>query len=238
MLFQLVIVQLITFVAIVFVLRKLLYSESAKEMIRLRKLKEETAIKQKELQQKIDAAQDVYKEKMREAEEKSRAFRIRSEEEAVELRKKVLAKAKEDADQIVKSAFNAREKMREEISEEMRAQAPVLASRIFKEVLSSDVREMAHKELIRDVVAKIKKAEKMIFSPRIERGEVVSAYPLSKDDKSEMELLIRGNLGYEVPLLEREDGRLAAGVLLKIGTILIDGTLDNRLKQVGKELGL
>ncbi len=47
MVFQLIIVQVVTFVAIVFVLRKLLYSESAKETLRLKKLKEETSQKQK-----------------------------------------------------------------------------------------------------------------------------------------------------------------------------------------------
>ncbi len=238
MVFQLVIVQIVTFVAIVFVLRKLLYSESAKEMLRLKKLKEETANKQKELQQKIDAAQDAYKEKMAEAEEKARAYRIKSEEEAKELKKQVLNKANEEAEQIVKSAFNAKEKMREEIVEEMRKRAPMLASRIFEEFLSPEVRDMAHRELVRDVIHKIKTAEKISFKSRIDKGEIISARPLSDSDKSEIELLIRNNLGYEVPLQGKEDEQLVAGVIIKLGTILIDGSLDSRLKQVEAELGL
>ncbi|MBU0895466.1 MAG: F0F1 ATP synthase subunit delta [Candidatus Omnitrophica bacterium] len=238
MVFQLVIVQVVTFVAIVFVLRKLLYSESVKEALRLKKLKEETAQKQQELQQKIDAAQDAYKEKMMEAEEVSRAYHLKSKEEAQELKKQILDKANEEAEQIVRSAFNAKEKMREEIAEEMRKRMPMLISRIFKEFLSPAVRDVAHKELVRDVMDKIKKAEKITLKSRVDKGEIVSARPLSDNDKREIEMLIRNNLGYEVSLRGKEDSELVAGVIIKFGTILIDGSLDNRLKQVGKELGL
>jgi len=238
MLFQLVIVQIATFIAIVFVLRKLLYSESAKEMLRLRKLKEETAEKQRELQQKIGEAQGAYKEKMAEAEEEMRAFRIKTEQEAEELKRKVLNKANEDAEQIVKAAFNAKEKMREEIGEEMRNKAPLLASRIFKEVISPEVREMVHKELIRDVIDKLRKTEKTAFKSKVDKGEIVSAYPLSKSDKLVIEPLIHDSLGYQIPLREVEDSQLVAGILIKLGTILIDGSLNNRLKQVEKGLDL
>ncbi|MCX5678709.1 MAG: F0F1 ATP synthase subunit delta [Candidatus Omnitrophica bacterium] len=236
MVFQLVVVQIVTFIAIVFVLRKLLYSESAKEMLRLRKIKEETAVKQRELQQKIDEAQDAYSEKIAEAEQKTRAFRIKAEEEIEELKKKILSKAKEDAEQIVKSAFNAKEKIREEIGEEMRKKAPLLASRVFKEVLSPEVQEMMHKELVRDVIDKIRNTEKTAFKSKIEKGEIVSAYPLSKNDKLVVESLIHDSLGYQIPLYETEDSQLVAGVLIKLGTILIDGSLNNRLKQVEREL--
>jgi F-type H+-transporting ATPase subunit b len=236
MLFQLVVVQVVTFIAIVFVLRKLLYSESSKEAIRLRKLKEETALKHRELQQKIDEAEDAYKEKIAEAEAKARAFYIKAETEAEELKKEILEKAKEDAEQIVKSAFNAKEKMREEIVEEMRRKAPLLASRIFKGVLSPEVQQMAHRELVRDVIDKIRKTDKTAFKSKVDKGEIISAYPLSKNDRLVIESLIHDSLGYQIPLYEQEDSQLAAGILIKLGTILIDGSLNNRLKQVEREL--
>jgi F-type H+-transporting ATPase subunit b len=236
MLFQLVIVQIVTFLAIVFVLRKLLYSESAKETLRLKKLKEETAQKQMDLQKKIDLAEGAYKEKMAEAKERAHAYQLKAEEDAKELRKKVLDKASEEAEQIVKSAFNAKEKMREEIAEEMRKKAPVLASNIFKEFLSPHVREMAHKELVRDVMDKIKKAEKISFKSKADKAEIISAFPFPDNDKNEIESLIRNNLGYDVLLHVKEDEHLVAGIIIKLGTILIDGSLDSRLRQVEKGL--
>jgi len=236
LLIQLIVVQVITFVAIVFVLRRLLYSESAKETLRLRKLKEETSLMQKELQQKISQAEEAYNARMAEAEEKTRELSAKSEEEAGGLRKMMLEKAKDEADGIVKSALNAKEKMREEIVEEMKKNAPALASRIFSGILSEDVKEAVHKELVGDVIDKIKKADKAAFKSKADKGEIVSAFPLSKKDSSEIESLMHAILGHEVRLQEKKDSALIAGVMIKIGTILIDGTLDNRLKQAQRGL--
>jgi F-type H+-transporting ATPase subunit b len=237
MLIQMIIIQVVTFLTIVFVLRKLLYSESSKEIVKLRQLKEETSLKQKELQQKIEAAESAYRMKITEAEDKIRLLSVKSGEEAEELRKEMLSGAKAEAEGIVKSALNTKEKIREEISIEMHKKVPVIALRIFKEILSPGVREMAHKELIRDVINKIKNTEKTVFKFKVDKGEIVSAYPLSKGDKQEIVELIHVSLGYEVPLHETEDSKLIAGIVIKLGTILIDGSLDSRLKQVEIRLG-
>jgi F0F1-type ATP synthase delta subunit len=136
----------------------------------------------------------------------------------------------------VKSAFNAKEKIREEIGEEMRRKAPILASRVFREVLSPEVREAVHKELVRDVIDKIRNTEKTAFKSKVEKGEIISAYPLLKNDKLVIESLIHDNLGYQIPLYETEDVQIVAGIIIKLGTTLIDGSLNNRLKQVERGL--
>ena len=56
MLIQLIIIQVITFLVIVLILKKLLYNETAKEASRLQKLREEFTRKEKELQVRMDAA--------------------------------------------------------------------------------------------------------------------------------------------------------------------------------------
>jgi len=236
MLLQLIIIQIVTFFAIVFVLRKLLYSESAKECLRLRELKTETALKQKELQEKIDAAGSAYKEKIKKAEEEVRRLRAKLEQETEEMRKKILLKAKDDSEHIIRSAFNAKEKMREEIALEMRRNAPLLASRILKEILSSDVAVALHRELIKDVIGSIKKMPAATLKTAADKAEMISAHALKKDEKNDIESLLREKTGHEVTLHEKEDPKLVAGIIIKVGTILIDGSLDNRLRQTQKDI--
>ncbi len=236
MLIQIFIVQVVTFLGIIFVLRRFLYTESAKEMKRLKKLKEEAALKQKELQEKIDQAQTAFDQKMEEAAENSRAVNNRAEAEAKELRRKILDKAKADADNIMKAAFNAKEKMREEVSVEMLKKAPVFASRIFAAVLSPEVKALTHKELTRDIIEKIKHLDRAAFKTRVERGEIASANPLSAEERAEMGAAVSQCLGYEVPLTEKKDAKIAAGMVIKLGSIIIDGSLENRMRQAEREL--
>jgi F-type H+-transporting ATPase subunit b len=236
MLLQLIIIQIITFFAIVFVLKKLLYTESAKESVRLRELKAQTALKQKELQEKIDAADNAYKNKIDRAEEEARRMRSKLEQETEEMRKKILLKAKEDSEHIIKSAFNAKEKIREEIALEMHRKAPLLASQILKETLSADVRQILHGELVRDVINSIKKTKDTSLKTGVDSGEVASAHPLKKNEKAEIESLLSDRAGHGITLHEKEDPKLVAGLIIKVGTILIDGSLDNRLRQAQKDI--
>jgi len=232
MLIQLVVIQIITFVAIVFTLRKLLYAETAKEVGRLKKLKQEAAARQRDLAQKIEAAENAYREKVAKAEEDIRVFHQRAEEQAEEMRKQALDKANAESERIVNAASNAREKMREEIALEMQKKSPVLASRIFTEVLSDKVKLTAHKELINEVASEVKKIDKAKFKLKIKKGELDSAYPLDKSEKSNLSSLVVGRLGYKIPFEEKVEKHLVAGVVIRLGTLIIDGSLVNRLRQI------
>ena len=236
MLLQLVIIQLLTFAAIGFVLKKLLYTETAKEVRRLTKLKEENLEKQKELQQKISAAENIYKESRAKTEDEARVVRMKTEEEARKLKEAIIDGAKAEAEQIVKNAFNAKEKMRDEIEFGMRKKAPLLASQILREVISPKAGEVLHEELVKDVIAKIKKMEKKETRVKADEAEIVTAYPLAKAQKNELMQAVCGMLGREIPFSEKEDEKLTAGVIIKAGTLVIDGSLDNRMNQVCETL--
>jgi F-type H+-transporting ATPase subunit b len=236
MLIQIFVVQVVTFLGIVFILRKFLYAESAKEMQRLVKLKEEAAIKQRELQEKIDQAQQAFDQKMAEAEKDARMVSARSEAEVKALRVKILDKAKEDADNIMKAAFNAKEKMRDEVAVEMMRKMPLLASRMFSAVLSESAKELTHKELVKDLIEKIKRLESSTFKTKVDHGEIASAYSLPAADRAEIESAVRHAVGYEVPLVEKKDAKIAVGLVVRLGSIIIDGSLENRMRQAEREL--
>ena len=232
MLLQLIIIQITTFLLIVFVLRKLLYTETAKEVKRLKILRDENTRKQGELQQKIDASEKAYGEKIAAAEEEIRGLRRKAEDEVSQEKKKIIGKAKNESEDILKAAFNAKEKIREEAFFHMEKKAPLLASKIFKEILSSEVKKAIHKELVKRVIEEIKQIEKSKFKVKTKMGEIISAYSLEKNEKSQLVSLIFEKIGHKVEFNEKEDKGLTAGVVINLGTLVIDGSLENRLKQV------
>ncbi|MCQ9207742.1 MAG: F0F1 ATP synthase subunit delta [Omnitrophica bacterium] len=231
MLLQMVIIQVITFFAIVLVLRKLLYAETAREAKRLRALKEENAQKERELTEKINTAKNAYKEKISKAEEDARALKERTEKEMEEARRTMTDKAKAEADRIVSVAVNSKEKMREEIANEMQKKVPIAATQICKDFLSSDMREIAHKELLREVVSEVKKVDKSKFTVKTKKGELISAHSLTKAEKNQITSAIFSKMGRKIQFDDKEDKSLVAGVVIKLGALVIDASLENRLKQ-------
>jgi len=236
MLFQLIIIQAITFFVIVLVLKKLLYSETAKEAERLRILKDEFSKKEKELQVQTAAAKKDAEEKIAKAEKDAKAYRETREKEAEALKEAILSRARANAEDMVKAAINSKEKMREEISIELKKNMPVSAARIFKEVLSDSVRQAIHEEMVEDVLAKVKKLDKGMFKMKQEKGELLAPYPVKKADKDKLIAAISEKCGFNVSLAEKEDRSLVAGIIVKLGSLVIDGSLENRLRQVEEKL--
>jgi len=232
MLLQLIIIQAITFVAIVFALKRLLYTETTKEAIRLRALKAENAVKQRELQEKISASETTYKDKLTKAEEDVRRLKTQAQDEVAEAKKKILDEAKEEAERIVRIAFNKKERIREEVKVEIERKLPRMASRIFEEALLPEARKVVHENLLKELAAHIEKIEKSKFSVKEKKGELISAYPLGSQEKNKLISGISLKIGHKIDFEETEDKKLIAGCVIRLGTLAIDGSLEYRLRQI------
>lgn len=237
MIIQLIIIQVITFVIIVVFLKKLLYTETAKESDRLKKLREEFSQKEKELKARIDEAGKDAEGKLAKAAEDARKYRDAKEKEAEEQKESILAKAREMAEGMVKNAVNSKQKIREEIEIEVREKIPAAAVQIFKEAMPPAAVEFIHSELVAELIGKVKKMEKNMFSRNTDKGDMVSAYPVKRAEKTKIVTAISDRAGRDIVLTEKEDRSLGAGVVIKLGALIIDGSLENKLKQAGRRLG-
>jgi F-type H+-transporting ATPase subunit b len=237
MLIQLIIIQVVTFIVIIFVIRKMLYTETTKETERLKKLRDEFSKKEKELQVKIEAAQKDAEAKLAETEKNVRKYREAKEKEAQDLREAILAKARDRAEEMVKAAVNSKGKIKEELELEMKGRIPAAAVKLFKETLPAEAREGMHNELVQEVAARIRKLDKEMFKTRLEKGELLSAYPVKKSDKEAMLSAISEKTGHGISFTEKEDKEIVAGLIIKLGTLVIDGSLENKLRQIGEKLG-
>jgi len=236
MVYQMIVIQVVTFLGIVFVLRKLLYTETAKEVGRLRELKNEVSLQQRELQKKIEDAENIYKEKMLEAKRDIQQMRLKAEEDVRLESQKIVNEAKKESEEITRAVLNAKEKIKEEIAMNMRKSLPKMASRIFKEVLSFQARGIVHKELMKEVVEKIEKMEKEKFKNNTGEITITVPHALDKKDKKQIETLISEKRGCRVNLKEKEDKKIVAGIIIDLGTFMIDGSLADRLNQIEERL--
>ncbi|MFA5143641.1 MAG: F0F1 ATP synthase subunit delta [Candidatus Omnitrophota bacterium] len=236
MLIQLIIIQIITFLVIVLVLKKLLYNETAKEAARLAKLREEFTRKEKELQVRIDAAVRDAEEKVARAEKEAQDYMSAKEKEAERMKDSLVEKARDKAEDMVKAAVNSKEKIKEEIYNELKGMIPAAALRIFKEALPAEAREMMHEDLVKGVIDKIKKMEKEMFKVKSSRAEFLTPCAVKKQDKEKIAALINERVGRTITLTESLDKALVAGVVIKLDSLIIDGSLENKLKQIQERL--
>jgi ATP synthase F1 delta subunit len=235
-LWQIVLIHFITFIAIVFVLRKIMYSASFTEAKRLQQLNQENAKKAQELANRIEEAQKAYKEKIAQAEDEIRKLKLEAKEEAERLKEEAVNKAKEESERIVNQALNTREKLKEEIEAQMKGKVIDESLNLIQDVLSSKNQRLLHEVFIDEVMEEIERIEQGKFKTQAERGELITPYEIERGKREKIKAILSKKTGKKLSLEEKIDKGLIAGITIKLGSLIIDGSLAGKLREAAEAL--
>lgn len=70
----------------------------------------------------------------------------------------------------------------------------------------------------------------------IERGELVSAVPLSAEQQSKVEAMLKDMVGKDISLTVRVDPEILGGIVARVGDRVIDGSTRTKLEGLRREL--
>jgi F-type H+-transporting ATPase subunit b len=235
--FQLIIVQVVTFIALVFVLRKLLFTEASSQVKRLKALNAENEKKQEELKKKIEGQEAEYNARIKKAEDDAGRVKEEAMKEIEAQRSQAQERAKEEAEKIISQARNNKEKMREEIRAELEEKATHFACSLVKEAFEEKTFENAHNELFSGVTGGLEQIDEKKISHKVTAAEITTAFPLGAQERDKIKKVLSTKAGRALELKEKEDKALIAGVIIKIGDLIIDGSLANRLEETRARMG-
>ncbi|OGX36822.1 MAG: hypothetical protein A3D87_02530 [Omnitrophica WOR_2 bacterium RIFCSPHIGHO2_02_FULL_50_17] len=229
-----IIINLVTFLALVFVFRKIMFSSSYAETKRLQELNMENTKKARELEEKIEDAEKQYKEKITKAQDEAKKLKERAQEEAEGIREETLRKAKEERERLIGQVLNAKEKLREEIEAESAERTVEFARRIIAEILSSDNQRRVYDGFMDEVFAGIEQTDKAVFQGLDLKSlsvQVKTSHPLSPVQKERLEKILSEKAGGRACVEEIADKKLITGVVIQIGSLVIDGSLAAKFRK-------
>jgi F-type H+-transporting ATPase subunit b len=228
---QLIVIQVVTFIALVFVMRKIMYSASMNETRRLQVLNEENSKKAQELALKIEDAQRQYRDKIALAENEIAKLKAQAKEDAVHLKEDILSKARQEAERIVAQALSSRQEIRLEIEAEMKEAGIEQSLGIIMAVLSSDNLRHLHETCLKEAIIEIEKIDGSNFRVTTSEGELVTPYEIDRETKEKIAGLLSGKADKKIVLREKIDRQIVAGITVKLGSMIIDGSLGGKLKE-------
>ncbi len=226
---QLILIQIITFATLVFFLRKIMITSSFSETQRLQHLNQENKKKAQELAKKVDDAQIDYRKKIQEAEEQVKQLRAKAAGEAQEVKEKVLEEAKKEKEFIIRQAVNEKDKMREEIADEMRKSAGEHAREMMRKVLSSKNQQLLHHGLIEEILIELEGVDKEVFLQGEVNISIKTARAMSEEHKKKLSSILSSKMDGDITIGEIIDETMIGGMVIKIGSLVIDGSLKGKL---------
>lgn len=191
------------------------YEKKKEELLRLQ---EES---RQQTQQLIDAArQDAEK------------IRQEATEEIAARQQQALEEARHEAERVVANANENRQALRQEILQELRAKTAGEASRLFLHVLPEPVRLAAHHFWIKALLdGGLSEVHAMKSHESFQSIQITTAFPLEAEERRALAGALEKALGQSYPLEETVDAGLVAGITLKLGHKILEGSLISKLRE-------
>lgn len=232
---QLIIIQAVTFIMIVFVLRKMLYSASVRETKRLQQLNQENAKKLQEMAGKIEEAENQCRERISAADAQVKKMKTDAQDEIDKIREESFKKAKQESDRITASALNTKEKLKEEIEFQLREKYKEQSLSLVFDVLNSGNQVLLHKNFFDEVLQEIEKIDPRKIQVNVDKGVFISAYEIEKIEKEKLEAILSHKTGKAVLLEQTVDKGIIAGIIVKLGSLVIDASLAGKFKAAAEK---
>lgn len=233
-----IVFQLIIFVAILWLLKIFVYKDVGVVLERLKKLQAENLQREEELKNKIDAVKKEYEVKMASGQEEIEKLKNEANISAQKARGDILKNAKLEGEAILKEALMKKDDIRLELEAELNRKAVLLSQKIIVGLFDSHIVEEVHHQLVDDAIKEIKQLDSSQIKGNVEQVVLITAIPLSASQKEKCTSLISGIVGARraVPVREEVDKTVVAGLIVKLGDLMFDASLNSRLTRVAEKL--
>jgi len=233
---QFIVILIVTFVILVFVLRKVLHGAGFRESKRLQQLVEENALREQQLGEQIAGAEKLCAEKIAAAEEEAENLKAAAASELSRLRSESIRKAEEDGKRLLEKIRLANEKKAKEIDKVVHAKSVSIAQQLIHEILTSNCQEVVHATLLQEIMTELEELDPKKLPVATDKGEILSPYEIAEDYREQLQSALSRKTGTKLTLPVRIDDELVGGIKVKVGSLVIDGSLGGKLETALREL--
>ena len=226
------ILQLALFVAMVAGLRRLISRNLTSASAHLQGLNAEYAKRHEELKQRAGEAESQYTEQMDRAKAEAEQFVVQARQEAESSKAQVLEEARLESERIVQQGLETRDALRKEIEQIMERRAVERACELIQEVLPGHFRRDLQSQWLTELLQNgLTQLDAVRTEEDVQEVKVVSAFPLNEEQRQFLRERLNKKFGRQIPLTEATDAQLVAGLVLTLGSVVLDGSLASKLTQ-------
>lgn len=234
---QFIVLQIIVFSAVVYFLKRILSGDTESAVKRLGAVYEDLLKKQKDLTEKLEAAESEYQAKKEESATIADKLAGQAMDEARKKESEILKKARAEAEDILSKAHASREQLGKEMEIAASKKMVDFTADLLSNVYDDTMKLLIHAQYIKNFIEQAKKSDLASVDLQGQKPMLRTAIALKKEEKEQLRQVIAAGLG--VPDLEVEetlDEKLIAGVAMQIGTLLLDGSFANALKESASQV--
>jgi F0F1-type ATP synthase membrane subunit b/b' len=229
---SIIVLQIVIFLSLILLFRRILTRNIASATKHLDELNQEYDKKEKEAQRHLDEAkqksQEIISKAADEAEKKREEIMKKAESERTEM----LKAARTQSDDIMEQADKSRAALIAEIEERIAKEAVKKASELIQCALPEELKLATHAQWTKELIDKgFDKLGEVKVVEGTKEIKVITPFPLKDADKTRLERKVNEFLGKKMELKEELDPKVVAGIVVEIGSLVLDGSLRNKIME-------
>ena len=144
--------------------------------------------------------------------------------------------ARRQGEDIIANAHKAKEQAMEEVGARVDELAQQKASELLNELLTAEMSESLHQIWVKELIKTgLEDLGRLNLPEDVKMIVVQSAFPLSAEQKNAMHKKFVAVFKKDIPLTEELSPDLIAGVRIRLGSVLVDGSLQFKIKETARD---
>jgi len=232
LIFSLILVQVIIFAGLIMMLRHILTQNVGSAVKHLEDLSQEYESKEVEINRQREEIKQKSEGILADAKARAEDIRAQILKEAGDEKSKIVEQALSQKEDIIKQADKSRQRLISEIDERISKEAVNKACELIQHTLPDNFKKDVHSQWVKELIDNGFTQLKNLDIPKgIEEVKVSSAFTLSPDQRKILQKRLTDIFGREVKLKEEIDPSVITGLVISMGSLVLDGSLRNKIKE-------
>jgi F0F1-type ATP synthase delta subunit len=229
---SLVMLQLIIFAVLIFVFRRIMAQNVVVATKHLDELSQDYAEKEREVNQQLEEANTKAQEIVSSAQNEAEKIKTDTLKQADEERERIIREARVQAAEMMQQADKSRNQLISEIEERIAREAINRASELVYDTIPEEFLRLVHSQWVEDLIENsFSQTERLRLPEKLEEVKVTSAFALSEEQRKKISKKLKDAFGSEVTVKEQVDPKVVAGLVISIGSLVLDGSLKNKIRE-------
>ena len=236
LLLPVILTHVVVLVAIMVLIKRILLGDTAKAVESVREVEAEIRKKESGIREQIEEHERAFQQQKIEAEKELEEHRAQADKEVARTRDQILGEDRAEADRVVEQAKRNEERFRQQISQDMEEKAVLYAGEVFELVFTEKMAEAVDSVFTDELLEALDALDSSSITVDSDKVDFTAARPIAEAQKNRLQTLLKEKFEVDIRVQENIEEKLVAGLAFKLGSLEIDGSLSNRMKEAVDEV--
>ena len=229
---SMVVMMVVIFGGLILVLRKVLSQNVSLATRHLEELNDDYAKKEADLKRQLEDVRQKSEEIIRKAQEEAQQSKARLMKEAEAQKAKLLQETHTQAEELMQQADKSRQLLLDDIKDRIAREAVDKACELIHDTLPEQFKLKVHEHWIEELMdSGLEQLERLKIPEDVKEVKITAAFALEKNQRENLTRKLKDALNKDITLKEEIDPRVVAGFIIHIGSLVLDGSLKNKIQE-------